>query len=277
MTLQGDPAALGWIDAVILGVVEGLTEFLPVSSTGHLLVAHHLLGHPPEVIALFAIPIQLGAISAIAFLFRDRLVRAARGLAAGERRTNLLVAIAVAAVPATVLGLLFEDAIEARFYGPLTIAWATLIGGLVLIALESWLRRRPPARPLESLTLDAAFAIGLCQCLALIPGTSRSGATILGALLLGFTRPASAEFSFLVGLPILYGAGLLKLVKSRDAVFGPHGALLALALLVAFLSALFVVKPFVRYLERHTLLPFAWYRLAAGGALLWACLAGWVR
>ncbi len=258
--------------ALLLGIVEGLTEFLPVSSTGHLIVVNRLLGHENPTLE---IGIQAGAITAIAVLYRARLLAAARDLLARRAGPgpNLLTLIVTAALPAIALGLLADDWLEARLMTPRVVALTTLAGGALLIMLEGWLAgRRARGVILQgtvaSMSLLQALGIGLFQTLALVPGVSRSGSTIAGALLLGFTRGAAAEFSFLVGLPILYGACLLKLWKVRTTL---HGALLVdllVAAVAAFVTAALVVRPFVRFVQRRTFLPFAVYRVVVGIAML---------
>ena len=270
----------GLIDAIVLGLVEGLTEFLPVSSTGHLIVAQRLLGLPGgEANNVFAIGIQMGAITAILVLYWRRLLAALRTVAAPQRGApNLLWQIALAAFPAALLGLLADDWIDARLFTPVVVTVTMLLGGLLLLALERWLARgRGGSGELGTMSYRTAVLIGLFQCLALIPGTSRSAATIAGALLLGLSRTAAAEFSFLVGLPILYGASLYKLAKHGEALAGPLLAPFVVGTVIAFLSALVVVRPFVQFLRRHTFAPFAWYRLAAGAVLAVLCATGWLR
>lgn len=275
--LGGPEPPIGLIDAMVLGLVEGLTEFLPVSSTGHLIVAGHLLGAHS---ATLEIGIQIGAISAILVLFWRRLWEALVGLprARATGSPNLLLQIVLAALPAAIVGKMCDDWIEARLFTPAVVATTTLIGGVLLLWLERWLRGRPPggAGELPAMGYRTAFWIGVWQCLALIPGTSRSGATIAGGLLLGLSRPAAAEFSFLVGLPILYGACLLKLGKNWAEVTGPLAVPFVIATLFAFLAALVVVRPFVAFLRRHTFVPFAIYRILAGALLALACARGWL-
>ncbi|MCK5940348.1 MAG: undecaprenyl-diphosphate phosphatase [Planctomycetes bacterium] len=268
---------MGWFEAAVLGVVEGLTEFLPVSSTGHLIVVQRLLGLPEgETSNAFAVGIQIGAITAILVLYWRRLLAALRGIAhpvAGQ--PNLLWQIAIAAVPAVVVGLLFEDWIDAHLFSPAVVAATLVVGGVLLIALERHLRRRADAEvvgELAAMPYRTALFIGLWQCLALVPGTSRSGATIAGALLLGLSRTAAAEFSFLVGLPILYGASLYKLLKVRDELTGEMVGPFVIGTVVSFVAALVVVKPFVAFVRRHDFVPFAWYRIVVG-ALLAALVA----
>lgn len=259
---------IGTWHALILGIVEGLTEFLPVSSTGHLIVANSWLGRSDPAME---VAIQAGAITAIVVLYWRRLFDALRTVArpVGDR-TNLLWLLLVAALPAAVVGILCGDWIEANLFSVRTVAWALILGGVVLWGLERWYARRPQAasRPLEGMTLRHAFGIGVCQCLALIPGTSRSAATIAGGLVFGYARTAAAEFSFLVGLPILYGASLLKLRHDGARLTGPLLPDFLVATGVSFVTALLVVGPFVAFLRRHTFVPFAIYRIAFGALLL---------
>lgn len=271
--------AISLLDAIVLGIVEGLTEFLPVSSTGHLILVGELLDAHS---ATFEVAIQVGAISAILFLYRDRLFGALRSLfrpRAGSG-TNLLVLLFVAALPAAAVGVVFEDMIDEYLFNSGTVVTTLVLGGVLLLVLERWLRheKRVGIRLLEmeAMTVRHAFVIGLFQCLALIPGTSRAGATIAGALILGFTRPAAAEFSFLVGLPILYGACSLKVVSNFEEVMGPMLPALLVATAVSFVSAALIVKPFVDFLRGHTFKPFGYYRIALGLGLglLWGL--GWL-
>ncbi len=270
-------AAIGWFEAVVLGLVEGLTEFLPISSTGHLIVAQRLLGLPANADNnVFAIGIQLGAISAILVLYWRRLWLAARQLLRPEKgRPNLLLQILCAALPAAVVGLLFDDWIDAHLFHSHVVAATMIVGGVLLLWLERLVGRRPTRLDdLACMSYSTAVVIGLWQCLALVPGTSRSAATIGGALWLGLSRTAAAEFSFLVGLPILYGAAGYKLVGAREQLHGEHLEAFLIGSLVAFASALAVVGPFVAFLRRHTFAPFAWYRIAGGLVLAWLCWRG---
>ncbi len=259
--------------AMVLGLVEGLTEFLPVSSTGHLIVAGHLVGMHDTTME---IGMQIGAITAIVLLYWRQLVAALRGLrrpTAG--RPNLLLLLVVGALPAAVLGKLLDDWLDAHLMRPAVVAGALVIGGLLLWWLESWLRRRPPVTgEVAGMGYRTALGIGCWQCLALIPGTSRSGATIAGGMLLGLSRTAAAEFSFLVGIPILYGACGLKVAKDPSVLTGDRLLPFVVATLVSFLSALVVVRPFLRFLRGHTFVPFAIYRIAAGVVLAILCLRG---
>lgn len=263
------------VDALWLGLVEGLTEFLPVSSTGHLIVAQRWLGlADTPANNLFAVGIQTGAITAILVLYWRRLWQALRTLRQPQPgRSNLLGTIVLGALPAALLGFVADDWIDAHLFSPLVVAVTMVLGGGVLL----WMDRRPagaPARDLDQLGYRTALAIGFCQCAALLPGTSRSAATIVGALLLGLSRPAAAEFSFLVGLPILYGAAGYKVLKHRDLLDAQLLPPFLVGTLVAFLSALVVVRPFVAFLRSHTFAVFAWYRIVGGLVVLALTLAG---
>lgn len=270
----------GLFDAVILGLVEGVTEFLPVSSTGHLIVAQRWLGLPDDPANnLFAIGIQIGAITAILVLYWRRLLTAARTALrpALAHEPNLLWQIALGALPAVALGLVADDWIDAHLFSSRVVATTMVVGGVLLLWLERVLRGRPAATAaLDLMPYRTALWIGLFQCLALVPGTSRSGATIAGALLLGLSRTAAAEFSFLVGLPILYGAAGYKLLKAGHLLTGERLPPFLVGTLVAFLSALVVVRPFVQFLRDHTFAAFAWYRIVGGGVLAALCFGGWL-
>lgn len=276
--IGGGEAPIGLFDAVVLGLVEGITEFLPVSSTGHLILAQRLLGLSEGAANnTFAIGIQTGAITAILALYGRRVWAAARAAlrpTAGE--ANLLWQIALGATPAAVLGLVAEEWIDAHLFRPSVVAAAMVLGGVLLLGLDRWRARRGPGVELAQLGYRRALWIGVWQCLALVPGTSRSAATIAGALVAGGTRTAAAEFSFLVGLPILYGAALLKVLKHPGALTGDALAPFLVGSGVAFVSALLVVAPFVRYLRSHGFAAFAWYRIAAGIAVAVAGAAGWI-
>ncbi len=268
----------GLLGSLVLGAVEGLTEFLPVSSTGHLIVANRLLGGEDPA---YEVAIQAGAITAIAVVYRAKLWTAAKRLfARGEGATsNLLVLLVVAAVPAAVAGLLLDHWITSLLFNPTTVGLTLLIGGVALLWIERWLAKReaagdPPRHEVEAMTLRQAIVIGLFQCLALVPGTSRSGATIAGGLLIGFRRAAAAEFSFLVGLPILYGACSLKIAEHWERMTGPLATDLLVGSVASFATALVVVGPFVRFLQKHTFVPFGWYRIVAGAAILALAASG---
>ncbi len=264
-------------DALVLGLVEGITEFLPISSTGHLIVAQRLLGlEEGAANNAFSIGIQMGAITAILVIYWRRLLDATRTvLRPTQGAPNLLWQIAIAAFPAACIGLLLDDWIDAHLFSARVVAATLVLGGVLLLALERWIARSPaPAGELVQMPYRTALWIGLFQCLALVPGTSRAGATIASALLLGLSRTAAAEFSFLVGLPILYGASLYKLARHPELLGADAVPAFVVGMVVAFLSALVVVRPFVRFLRNHDFVPFAWYRIGAGALLGVLCWRG---
>jgi len=277
--LTPEGPVLSLFDALGLGRVEGITEFLPISSTGHLIVAQRLLGLGESAANnLFAIGIQMGAITAILVLYWRRLLDATHTvLRPTEGKPNLLWQIVIAAFPAALLGLIADDWIDAHLFSAKVVAGTMVVGGILLLWLE---RARPQAgaagSELASASYRTVFVIGLFQCLALVPGTSRSAATIAGALLLGLSRTAAAEFSFLVGLPILYGAAGYKLLKSGHLLHGDMLPPFLVGTVIAFLSALVVVRPFVAFLRSHTFAPFAWYRIVGGALLAVLCWRGFV-
>ena len=261
--------------AILLGVVEGLTEYLPVSSTGHLVLAAHWLGLSDDDPAgkAFEIVVQLGAILAVLVHYRGLLGTRARGLLSGEPRSlRLLSALAIAFAPAAVAGLLFRKAIKAHLQTPLPVAAALITGGIVMIVVEHWLRRRPRAEDagLESVTPARALAIGLGQCFSLWPGTSRSMSTIVAGQLVGLSTATAAEFSFLLALPTLGAATLYEGYKSR-AVLGAGVGFVSMAagLVVSFFVAWAVIASFLKYLKAHGLEPFGWYRVVLGGLVFW--------
>lgn len=268
----------GLVDSIVLGIVEGLTEFLPISSTGHLIVANRLLGGSNPN---YEVVIQAGAITAIVVLYHRRLRTALSNLfgspdAAGS--PNLFFLLLTASIPAVAIGLSYKDWIEAMLFNPVVVGSTMVLGGFVLIWLERWLKAKgAEARPLERIGYRDAFLIGVFQVLAMIPGTSRSGATIAGAMVLGFSRTAAAEFSFLLGLPILYGACLKVLYDDWDQLTGPLLDDVLIGSVASFISALFIVVPFVRFLQRHDFVPFAIYRIVVGVIVLGLALSGFLE
>jgi undecaprenyl-diphosphatase len=259
--------------AVVQGIVEGVTEFIPVSSTGHLIVAGQWLGFSDERAKTFDIFIQLGAILAIVWIYRERFLEIARtaGREPMSRRfvTNLILGF----IPAAVVGLLTHHWIKAHLFSAATVAWAFMIGGGLILLIERW---RPQPRVLDARDLApaTAFAIGLIQVLALFPGMSRSGATIMGGYALGLSRTAATEFSFFLGVPVLAAAAGFDLFNSRAVLSTRDIPLFAVGFGVAFVSAMIVVKAFLRYVSRHSFAAFAWYRIAFGALLLWLAARG---
>ena len=259
-----------WLVAIILGIVEGLTEFLPVSSTGHLILATELLGYDASKWAVFNIAIQPGAILAIVVLYWRTFWDVFLGLFSKDPKAfafvrNLLLAF----FPAVILGLAFGDHIETLLENAVVVAWALIIGGVAILLVERF------AKPVESggvanLTTKQSILIGLVQCIAMIPGVSRSGATILGAMAFGVDRKTAAEFSFFLALPTLTGATVLQLYKHRDAITVNDLNLIGLGAFVSFIVAWIVIKAFLAIVTRYGFGPFAWYRIIAGvAALIW--------
>jgi undecaprenyl-diphosphatase len=255
---------------ILLGIVEGLTEFLPVSSTGHLILATELLGFDAEAWAVFNIAIQPGAILAIVVLYWRTFMEVLAGLMRWEPSAvaftrNLLIAF----FPAVVLGLAFGDEIDQLLENAVVVAWALIIGGVAILVVEK-LARTSDAGGVAGVPFRTAIGIGLVQCIAMIPGVSRSGATILGAMAMGVDRKTAAEFSFFLALPTLTGATVLQLYKHRDALTADDFGAIAIGFAVSFIVALVVVKAFLKIVTRYGFAPFAWYRILAGAiALAW--------
>lgn len=256
-----------WVIAVILGIIEGLTEFIPVSSTGHLIVAGNLLGFVGEKASTFEVAIQLGAILSVVVLYRARFLRLIP--ASGDPFPPLgsaldgwsgLYRIGLATLPALVVGFLARNAIKTYLFTPRTVALALVVGGIAILFTERFVRRRSTS-PLDMLSLGQALGIGLFQTLALWPGTSRSAATIIGGMLLGLDRKDAAEFSFLIAVPIMTAATGYELLKMRESLSTAEAGQLALGFIVAFIVALLTIRAFIRVLNRWTLVPFAWYRI----------------
>lgn len=253
--------------AVILGLVEGITEFIPVSSTGHLILAGHLLGFTDERAKVFEVFIQLGAILAIVWLYRRKVWETLAGFWKPGPSQRLTVNLLVAFVPAAIVGLLANDYIKAYLFNPVTVSIALVVGGLAILAIERW-KPRPRVTDVDEVPLRTALGIGLAQVLALFPGVSRSGATIMGAYSLGLSRTAATEFSFFLAVPVMFAATLYDLVDSRDVLSMADLPLFAVGFAVSFVSALVVVKAFLRFVSTNSFAVFAWYRIAIGLALL---------
>jgi undecaprenyl-diphosphatase len=262
------------LKAAVLGVVEGLTEFIPVSSTGHLIVATQALhsSFPASTAATFEIFIQLGAIVALTWAYRHTLLRLASESASPGRSRRFVVRVLVAFLPAAVVGLLAHHWIEEHLFRAGTVA-ATLVVGGVLILLLDGPGRHGGVPSAEDVTLGQAVSIGLGQVLSLVPGVSRAGATILTGLVVGLDRKAATEFSFFLALPTLYAACLFALWKGRHEIDSAVAVALAIGFAAAFVSALVVIRAFLRFVQTHTLRPFGWYRIAMGIAVvLWLVL-----
>ncbi len=260
--------------AIILGIVEGVTEFLPVSSTGHLILATELLGFDADKWAAFNVIIQLGAILAIVVLYWRTFWAVLEGLFKREPMSWRFVRnVLIGFLPSAILGILLLKYIEALLGDPKVVAVMLILGGIAIILIER-LAKRSDVVGVSEMPVKTAIGIGIAQCLAMVPGVSRSGATIMGALSLGVERRTAAEFSFFLAIPTMLGATTLELVKHHHEMFaGAHGVGLgtvAVGLVVSFLVALVVVRAFVHYISRHGFTPFAWYRIIVGAvALVW--------
>ena len=259
-----------WLAAIILGIVEGLTEFLPISSTGHLIVAGKAVGYDHE---LFDVVIQLGALGAVWWIFRKKIMEVLSLRTEANRRVSLNLLIGF--LPAGILGFLFHKWIVQNLFSPRTVALSLIAGGLAILLIE---RRfyHPHRESTEKITNKHALLVGLAQCLALIPGVSRSGATILGGLMCGLSRPVAAEFSFLLAMPTMVAAGVFELSKHWHEL--NHSILreLVIGLLISYVSAWIVVKWFIRFIQRHTFVGFAWYRIIFGVLLLGLIYLGYL-
>ncbi len=253
---------------VLIGVVEGLTEFLPVSSTGHIILAETVLGFEGPPGKVFEIVIQLGAILAICLLYWRKLWATATGLIERDRTSlRFTGAVFVAFLPAVVIGVMAHKYIKTVLFDPKVVAVSLILGGIAILVIERY-AQRPRIKSLDEMDLKTALYIGFCQCLAMIPGVSRSGATIMGARVFRVDRATAAEFSFFLAMPTMIGATVYDLYKNWSTLDWHGSGTIALGFVAAFLSALVVVRPFVRFISRHGFGVFAWYRIALGAVAL---------
>jgi undecaprenyl-diphosphatase len=266
--------------AAILGVVEGVTEFLPVSSTGHLIVAGSLLDYTGEKAKLFEIVIQAGAILAVCWEYRAKLFAVAAGIFRDRGAQQFVVNLFVAFLPAAILGLAFGSAIKANLFAPVPVAAAFIAGALVIFWAEWRTRRNPGAvriDRIDDMRWPDALKVGIAQAFALIPGTSRSGATIIGGMLFGLSRTAATEFSFFLAIPTLFAATGYEFVRNRHLLAGGDLSMVGVGFVTAFVSAFFVVRGLLRYVAHHDFVPFAWYRIAFGLVILGTGYTGLVQ
>ncbi len=255
------------LKGAILGLVEGATEFIPVSSTGHLIVVSNWLGLVDERAKTFDVFIQLGAILAIVWLYRARLWRTVSAARQDPTSRRFVINLIIAFLPAAIIGFLFHGWIKDRLFNPTVVAIALVAGGLLILLIER-LAPVPGVRDVSEVPPRTAFGIGLAQVLSLIPGVSRSGATIMGGYSLGLSRIAATEFSFFLAIPVMFAATLYDLLKSWSLLAPSDIPLFAVGFIVSFISALVVVKAFLSYVSGHSFSVFAWYRIAFGAALL---------
>lgn len=253
---------------LLIGVVEGLTEFLPVSSTGHIILAEevlHFQGPPGKV---FEIVIQLGAILAVCLLYRAKIWTTIEGVLRREKPAiRFATAVVVAFLPAAIIGVAAHKYIKSVLFNPWVVAVALIVGGIAILLIERF-AQRPRIKTLDDVDLKTALYIGLCQCLAMIPGVSRAGATIMGARAFRVDRATAAEFSFFLAMPTMLGATVYDLFKNWSSLSWEHGGVIALGFVAAFISAMLVVGAFVRFISRHGFTVFAWYRIAVGALAL---------
>jgi len=276
------------LKAALMGIVEGLTEFLPISSTGHLILAGSLLDFTGETVKVFEIAIQTGAMLAVIWEYRQRLAATVTGLATEPAARRFALNVLVAFLPAAVLGLLLGKVVKEHLFHPVPVALAFIVGGLVILWVERRHRgqfgerdlegtRRARVESVDQMSGLDALKVGLVQCLALIPGTSRSGATIIGSMLFGFSRKCATEFSFFLGIPTLMGAGAYSVWKQRDLLQWSDLPMFAIGTVFAFFSAWLCIRWLIRYVSTHDFTVFAWYRIVFGFVVLLTAHTGWVQ
>lgn len=263
--------------AIIMGVVEGLTEFLPISSTGHLILTGELLHFlDTEKREVFEIFIQMGAMLAVIWEYRVKIYTSLVGAVKPGVERNLFINVLIAFIPAAVIGFFLSGAIKTFLFNPVAVATAFIVGGFVIL----WAEKRahtPTVETMDDLTYMDALKVGLCQCVALIPGTSRSGATIIGGLFLGLSRKAATEFSFFLAIPTLSAASLYSLYKARESLVWDDMGVFAIGFVAAMLSAFVAVRALLKFITTHTFVVFAWYRIAFGVLILITAYTGTIN
>lgn len=267
------------VKIIIMGVVEGLTEFLPISSTGHLILAGSLLNFTGEKVKVFEIVIQAGAMLAVCWEYRERIAHVARNFYRDYAARRFVINLIVAFLPAVVLGLLFGKIIKAHLFKPVPVALAFIAGAIIILIVERRQRVQPSGPRVDSvdeMTVLDAFKVGCAQCFALIPGTSRSGASIIGAMMFGLSRRAATEFSFFLAIPTLFGATIYSLYKERNLLSLHDLPMFGLGALAAFISAFLCVRWLLRYISTHDFTLFAWYRIVFGLIVLSTAWSGWL-
>ncbi len=265
------------IKAAIMGIVEGLTEFLPISSTGHLILVGSLLGFVDAKAKVFDIAIQTGAIFAVILVYWQKIRETMVALPTDKKAQQFALNVFIAFVPAVVLGLLFGKAIKENLFTPVVVASTFIIGGFIILWAEKRHQTTVRVQTVDDMRSLDAIKVGLVQCLALIPGTSRSGATIIGGMLLGLSRKAATDFSFFLAMPTLIGAGAYSLIKERHVLSVADIPMFAVGLIFSFFSAWLCVRWLLRYISTHNFVPFAWYRIVFGIVVLVTAYTGWVK
>jgi undecaprenyl-diphosphatase len=275
MTFGGSMDLWTAFQALILGVVEGLTEFLPISSTGHQIIVADLLDFGGERAMAFNIIIQLGAILAVVWEFRRKILDVVTGLPTQRNAQRFTLNLLIAFLPAVVLGVIFADLIHHYLFNPITVATALVVGGVIML----WAERRQHevhAESVDEITWKDALKVGFAQCLAMIPGTSRSGSTIIGGLLFGLSRKTATEFSFFLAMPTMVGAAVYSGYKYRDLFQPADLPVFAIGFVTSFIFAMIAVKGLLKFIASHSYAAFAWYRIAFGLLILATWQFGWI-
>ncbi|MGB9680134.1 MAG: undecaprenyl-diphosphate phosphatase [Thermoanaerobacteraceae bacterium] len=254
--------------AFIMGIVEGLTEFLPISSTGHLIIVGDLINFTGNFATMFEIVIQLGAILAVVYYFKNKIFSSLKNLRPGEWGFNLWYKIIIAVIPAAVIGVLTHHYIEKKLFSPFTVAIALIVGGIMMIIVENIFGKRYKINDMDKVNTVKSFWIGVAQVLSLFPGMSRSASTIMGGMVVGLSVKAAAEFSFFLAIPTMIAATGFELIKSITAISLLEWEALAIGFIMSFITALIVIDKFLDYLKRHALKPFAYYRIVFGILML---------
>ena len=264
------------LKAALLGIIEGLTEFLPISSTGHLIIFGDLLNYNDETSKVFKIVIQLGAILAVCWDYRARLTKMVLGLSNDASSQRFAVLLCIGFLPAAVLGLLFHSTIKALLFNPLTVATALIVGGIIILYVEKR-AYHPRINSLDEMRWPDALKIGFAQAIAMIPGTSRSGATIMGGMIFGLSRKAAAEFSFFLAIPTMFAATAYDLYKNWGLLHAADLPVFAVGFITSFFAAMWAVKRFISFISNHTFVVFAWYRIVFGLVVLGTAYSGVVN
>jgi undecaprenyl-diphosphatase len=269
-----DPILL--LKALILGIVEGLTEFLPISSTGHLIIVGSLIGYTDEQSKVFKIVIQLAAILAVCWLYRERITQVAGGLRSDPVQQRFVSLLIIGFLPAAVLGLMFHSTIKMYLFNPLTVAGALIVGGFLILYIERKVYQ-PRINSVDEMRWPDALKVGFAQALAMFPGTSRSGATIMGGLIFGLSRKTATEFSFFLAIPTMFAATIYDVYKNWAILRLEDLPVFAVGFVASFIAAMLSVKALVRYISNHDFTVFAWYRIIFGVIVLLTAQMGWVE
>ncbi len=263
------------LKALLLGIVEGITEFLPISSTGHLIIVGDLLNYNNEQSKVFKIVIQLAAILAVCWHFRARLATTIGGLRRDKQQQHFALLIILGFLPAMVLGVLFYSAIKTYLFNPLTVAGALIAGGLLILYIEKRVYQ-PRFATVDDISWPEALLVGFAQSLAMFPGVSRAGATIMGGVIIGLSRKAATEFSFFLAIPTMFAATVYDVYKNWQLLHVADVPVFAVGFVASFIAAMLTVKALLRFVSNHTFIPFAWYRIVFGSIVLLTWYLGWI-